>query len=544
MALNPQSQGPSPPAGRAEPARPARPFRQWPRRVLIGVTAVTILCLLAAGSLYAYARYRLGQIKTIDNLPLSAGSGGGGSSANGLSPMNILLVGDNSRVGLDPKEAAKFGTPEQAGGSHSDVTMILHLDPKTGGAALLSIPRDLFVPLPAHNIAGRVGKIDSALNGTSYQINDGAAQLISTIQDDLGIPINHYVQINFDGFQRTVDALGGINMYFPTKLYDIDSALRTYQTGCLHLNGSSALAVVRARHLQYFTPGSNPSAPSSWPKEQQSDLARIRRDHTFLRVLAASVTSQGLTADLGKLNNILGALISQVTVDPGLKSELIPLVKRFRHANFDTIPELTLPITVFPDQQYYFAGIGYGQVDFPVEPADHQIIAQWQGSDLPRVDPSSVTVEVRNISNLARQATSTAAALASLGFRTITAGQATVPALTLETMVRYHPGSAGLAQAETVQQALAGSVMMQADPTVAAGTVALDTGTTLSVPGAAPSSVGTSGASSTTSPLRSGPQATTTTSTAGGRLPVSSARDQPAPWDPVACSPGQPVIGG
>ncbi len=487
--------------------------------------------------MYGYARYRLDQIKTISGLPLSSGASGGGGSANGLTPMNILLVGDNSRVGLDPTEAAKFGTTTDAGGSHSDVTMILHLDPKSGGVALLSIPRDLFVPLPPRNLAGAVGKIDSALNGTNYQYSDGAAQLITTIQDDLGIPINHYVQINFDGFQRTIDALGGINMYFPTQLYDIDSALRTYQTGCLHLNGSTALAVVRSRHLQYFTPSSNPSAPYSWPQEQQSDLARIRRDHTFLKVLAATVTSQGLTTDLGKLNNILGAVISQVTVDSGLKSELIPLVKRFRHANLDTVPQMTLPVSVVPDQQYRFGGGVYGQVDFPVEPLDHQVIAQWQGSALPNVSPSAFAIEVRNISGLAHQATITTAAINARGLQATTitnSGVVTPPASSVETMVRYHPGADGLAQAETVVQSLVGAVMMQSDPQVPSGTIAVDTGTSLSVASSSLSSGPTSG------PL--GTESTTTIPTPGHQ-PVSSSTDQATAWDPVACTPGQTVIG-
>jgi LCP family protein required for cell wall assembly len=506
---------------------------------LIAVNGLTIVCLVSVGAVYGYVRVRLGQIKTIAGLPLSLGAGGGGSSSGGLSPMNTLLVGDNSRAGLDPAEAAKFGTTDQAGGSHSDVTMILHLDPKTGAASLLSIPRDLFVPLPPKNLAGAVGKIDSALNGTNYQYSDGAAQLITTIQNDLGIPINHYVQINFDGFQRTIDALGGINMYFPTRLYDIDSALRTYKTGCLHLNGATALAVVRSRHLQYETPGSNPSVPSSWPQEQQSDLARIQRDHTFLRVLATTVVSQGITTDLAKLNNILGAVISQVTIDSGLKGELIPLVKRFRHANVNAVAQLTLPVSVVPDQQYHFGGGAYGQVDFPVEPLDHQIIAQWEGGARANVDRSSFTVQVSNISSVAHQAAGTVAALTSLGFGAVNAGQGTIPGSTVESMIRYHPGTTGLAQAETLIRSLTGSVMMQSDPSVASGTLALDTGTQLVVTQPGSSSTTPTTDSSTTGTGSSGAATSVPTP---GHQPVSSSTDQLSPWDPIACSPGQPVI--
>ncbi|MDP9073361.1 MAG: LCP family protein, partial [Actinomycetota bacterium] len=477
--------------------------RRWPRRVLIAANLLTVMCLVSMGAVYLYAKYRLDQIHTIAGLHLSPDTGGG---TGGLTAMNILLVGNNSRVGLSPSEAAKFGTVDQAGGAHSDVTMVLHLDPATGTASLLSIPRDLFVPLPPKSIVGPVGKIDSALNGTNYQFSDGAENLIETIQTDLGIPINHYVSINFDGFQQTVDALGGINLSFPTQLYDLNAALRITQVGCDHLNGTTALAVVRSRHLQYQTPASNPRVPSSWPQEPASDLARIQRDQTFLRVFVATAKSQGLTTDLFKLNNILGALTNQISVDPALKSKLIPLVKRFRNLNENAVPTLTLPVTVGSDTQYRYGGGVYGQVDFPVEPADHQVITQWQGQPLPKADPARLSVIVHNISSVARQAADTTSGLVAVGFNATNAGQATVPATTVETVLRYHPGS--IADAETVLASLSGSIMMQSDPSVAAGTVGLDAGSSLSVLGA-PGSPGTAGTAGP-APSTAGPAGPTT----------------------------------
>ena len=517
--------------------RRAIPVRRWPRRILVSINVFTLFCLVTVGSVYGYAQLRLGQIRLINGLPFDRAPA---SSSGSQSPLNILLVGDNSRVGLSPSEAAKFGTADDAGGAHSDVTMILHLDPNTGSASLLSIPRDMFVPLPPTNISGDVGKIDSALNGSNYQYTDGAAQLITTIQNDLGIPITNYVEINFDGFQQTVNALGGINMYFPTLLFDAESTLRTYQTGCLHLSGATALALVRARHLQYYTTGDNVSDPHSWPQEQESDLARIQRDHTFLNVLAASVTSKGVTTSPAKLNDVLAALINQVTIDPGLKNDLLPLVKRFRSINVSAIHEMTLPISVVPDVQYHFLGGAYGQVDFPVEPVDSQVIAQWQGSSIVKASPSSFTVQVQNISNVAHEAANTVASLNALGFDATDAGEGTVPADAVETMVHYNPGATGLAEAETVVQSLEGSVMMQSDPKVPAGTIDLDTGTAVQV--------GSTTAAPTTSPTTPlGSVAATTTPTmvpTPGDQPVSSSTDQLTPWDPVACKAGQPVVNG
>ena len=504
--------------------------------MLIALNVFTAVCLISVGAVYGYARYRLGQIRTIGGLHLSPERSGPASTAGGLSAMNILLVGDNSRVGLSPSEAAKFGTADQAGGAHSDVTMVLHLDPVTASASLLSIPRDLFVPLPPKSIAGPVGKIDSALNGTNYQYSDGAENLIETVQNDLGIPINHYLELNFDGFQQTVDALGGINLSFPTQLYDLDSALRISQVGCVHLNGSTALAVVRARHLQYQTPASNPRVPSSWPQEPQSDLARIQRDQTFLRVFVATAKAQGLTTNLFKLNDILGALTRQISIDPGLKSELIPLIKRFKNLNENSVPTLTLPVTVGRDTQYHYAGGVYGQVDFPVEPADQQMIAQWQGQPWPKANPAQTAVVVRNISNVAHQAAVTTQALAAAGFNATDAGQASVPATTVETLLRYAPGS--ISQAEAVLQSLVGSIMMQEDPSVPSGTVVVDTGSSLTVAGAPGSA---SAASPTSTPPSATPAVAATAPSAANQ--PEGATNQQAPWDPVACTPGQPVHG-
>ena len=151
-------------------------------------------------------------------------------------------------------------------GVNSDVVMILHLNPATSTLSILSLPRDLFVPNARSDGAN---KIDAAL----YQ---GPDQLIAAIEEDYGIPIQHFVELNFDSFINVVNALGGIKMYFPEPVYDAYSGLNIQTTGCLSLNGTQALQVVRARHLQYKGPGVTTTDPNYWPQESQSDIARIR----------------------------------------------------------------------------------------------------------------------------------------------------------------------------------------------------------------------------------------------------------------------------
>jgi LCP family protein required for cell wall assembly len=252
--------------------RKARRRKHRVRRILLSVTAVIVL---VAGVAVGYGWYLNHQIHRIKVKGLSA-SLVNGADAN---TENILMVGSTTRCGLTQQNAAYGLCSDGVTGVNSDVVMILHLDPANRTVSILSIPRDLFIPNARTTGAN---KIDAAL----YQ---GPTQLVAAIQEDFGIPIQHYVELNFDTFANVVDALGGINMYFPEPVYDAYSGLNVQAPGCVHLDGVHALQVVRARHLQYKGPGVTSTDPSDWPAENQSDLARIRRDHEFLRVLATAV---------------------------------------------------------------------------------------------------------------------------------------------------------------------------------------------------------------------------------------------------------------
>jgi LCP family protein required for cell wall assembly len=471
---------------------------------------------LGVGLLYGYVRYRASQLKTAKCPSCLAATG---VTSAGLKPMNILLIGSNTRTGLDPGEAAQFGSSSQVPGARSDVTMILHLDPATGAASLLSIPRDLFVPLPAHSMSGSVGKIDAALN-------DGPDNLIAAITNDLGIPINHYIEINFDGFRRSIDAMGGIKMSFPTPLRDTYSGLNISQVGCQALNGATALAVVRARHLQYLSGG-------RWLDDPLSDLARIRRDHTFLRIFVTTAKGQ-LTNPL-RLNALIGGLINQVTVDSGLGvNSLLDLFRRFRHLDANAVPETTLPITVVPN--YHYGAGAFGDVDMPVEPLDHQVVAAWAAQSGPAPAPGAVRVV--NISGTFHKAATVATALTALGYQVTATATGPVPAATTETVVRYPPGS--VAAAIGLLGNLSGAVVLAPDPTITDGSLTLDVGSVLAVSPPAPPPAATPATGAATGAVTAAPTGavtaapTTSIPTALHQSP-SSAQDQAQPFDPTAC---------
>jgi len=462
--------------------RTRRGGRRWPRRLLIGANIAVAVALIASASALVYVRYRYGQIKKID-LPglVHAGRDSAGpvlvSGGRYRGPATtILLVGNNTRSGLDPSEGAYFGTTSDAEGAHSDVTMLLHLDP-VRGATILSIPRDLFVPLPPHSMVGSVGKIDAALN-------DGPEQLVETITNDLGIPINHYVSINFDGFQHVVDALGGVNMDFPLPLRDSYSGLNIVNTGCQHLDGAEALAVVRARHLQW-------KAFGRWFDDPQSDLSRIRRDHEFLTVLAKTIRAKGLTNPL-RANAVIGNLVGQVTIDNGLSvGYMLDLLRAYGGLNPDTTPELTLPVTLVPGVHYYYGNGDYGSVVFPSQPADAQTIAEFLGTQPITTLPSSVQVVDRSGAG-----SRVAHALTDDGFNVTSETYGGMSASPSETVIHYQPGD--LPSAQAVLGSLNGAAILFADAKAPASTVVVDVGSVVSVGGtgaAAQTSATGSGAS-------------------------------------------------
>ncbi len=496
--------------------------------------------LVGTALAYGYAEYRLDSVRTGSSAGLSSSDGGPGHSgddAGGLTPENILLIGNETRAG---QTQVNFGNASQLTGTLSDVIMILHLDPKTETASILSIPRDVFAPMPAGSPVGTWQKIDAALNDGKL----GPNNLATAITQDFGIPINHYVEVDFDGFLQTVNSLGGIKVDFPELLFDSYSGLDISHTGCQLIHGQQALALVRSRHLQYDPPGVDPSYPADWPYDPESDLARIVRDHTFVRILASTAESEGLT-NVFKVNAFLSAVLDQVTVDPGLKDQLIKLIERYHSLNPAAAATTTIPVTQVTGDGggYIYDGYDVGDVEFPDEPAATETIERWDPGALPApVRPEAV--EVYDDSGTYEGGSVAGSALSADGFHvTLRAGSA--PGDQSETVVQYHPGQ--LAEGFAVFEKLSGAVILQSDAGVAPGTVAVQVGSSVAVQAlaaahhtpssssATPSSGSqSSGSQSSGSPSSGSHSPATTVPTPGGQVPSSSA-DQTTPYDPRPC---------
>jgi LCP family protein required for cell wall assembly len=501
------------------------------RKAKWALGSVVLVVVLVAGSTAGYAWHLDHEIRRLDvrgltDVPTSGADAG---------TQNILMVGSTDRCALTVQNAAYGLCSQGVNGVNSDVVMILHLDPSTHAVSILSIPRDLFVPNARTTGAN---KIDAAL----YQ---GPSQLVAAINEDLGIPIQHYVVLNFDTFANVVNALGGVKMYFPEPVFDAYSGLQQLTTGCVALDGVHALQVVRARHLQYQGPGVTTPYPQYWPAENLSDLARIRRDHEFLRVLATAVARQGLGNPITD-EQLVSGVAPQLEVDRTFStSDMIDLVLTFHSVNAEAAPQLTLPVEVDQFGSYTYKGVpGYGDVEFPSVTEDQQVIDQFLGVG-PTVDtmtgarlpgPATVAVSVLNGTGVYNQAATTAASLSALGFHIAGVGDTPPVGAEAETVVYYATRTAAAqAAAQTVARSLTGSVITALGPTVDGAQVTVVTGTQFGVKAPAPVSVPSAGVSA--APTTAAPTTTTTPSpSASAFQPPTSAVTTLQPWDPRSCT--------
>ena len=433
---------------------------------------------------------------------------------------NILMVGSTSRCALSVQNPAYGLCSQGVTGVNSDVIMILHLNPSKRTVSVLSIPRDLFVP---NARATGANKIDAALF-------EGPSQLVAAIEEDFGIPIQHYVELNFDTFANVVDALGGVSMYFPEPVYDAYSGLDITTPGCIHLDGIHALQVVRARHLQYKGPGVTGSDPYYWPQEGESDLARIRRDHEFLRVLASAVAAKGLGNPITD-GELVSSVVSDLTVDGTLStSHMVNLALTYHGINPFTAPQLTVPVMESGINQYIYEGGAYGNVEFPTEPQDFDVVDQFLGvgSDAntlngdPLPTPGSVTVSILNGSGTYSAGQTAETGLQALGFDVVGLSSTSEVGAQAETVVEYAQDTpAEEAAAQAVARSISGQVIMALAPTSSStqatsssAQVTVVTGTDFSVNPPAP------------------PPTTTTTVAKGKKAAPTTTTTTPCAWLP------------
>ncbi|MEQ8717602.1 MAG: LCP family protein [Acidimicrobiales bacterium] len=433
-----------------------RPRRTWPQRfgLLCGIVLVFASAGIAAGlgfgesKLSELPRVALGGVLAGDDIPAMGsgdngggdGSGDGGGSTVPLPAENYLLVGIDNADDLDSDDPARAGRSQ--GSLLSDTIIVLRVEPQTNTAALLSIPRDLWVPIGGDG--GFRQKINSAL------AIGGPEGLVATITDYFDIPIHHYVQVDFAGFREIVDALDGVPLWFENPVRDIAKVdFEISEPGCHVLDGEEALKFARSRSLQTLVDG-------RWETDGTGDLGRIDRQQRFLvAALKRAVAKGGLTNPSTTLD-LVNAGIASVTLDELITPrDLLDLANRFSSFEPEALEKFTVP--AYPDWAGEAAILRL--LDSEAQP----ILDRFRGASGTEADPESVRLVVLNGTGEQLLATTVSDEFAEHGF--VIAGRADAAFLDPDsrTVISHAPGEAAAADL-VARWLVADDVRIEEDP--------------------------------------------------------------------------------
>lgn len=393
--------------------RRRRPRWSAKRRVLTVLGVVVVLLVGVVGSGYAYLRYEWGKVKKVDCTSCTV-------ITSSIAPFNVLIVGSDTRVGNTGQAAKSFGTASAVGGQRSDTIKILHVDPQSGAAELLSIPRDTWVEMSG--VPESTGLAGPEKINTAY--DTGVNPLVETIENTFGIPINHFVIVDFQGLINAVGSVGGINLNFNYPVRDNDngnnnSGLNVATTGCITLNGNQALALARSRYFEYDDP-----AEGGWTYDPSSDLGRIQRQDEIIEALTAKVES---TYNPLTLRSFLDSVVHDIAIDKSLSlGELYDLANRYHAFSPSKLETLTLP-TLSADNYG-------GSVQIVQEPEAQQMLTAFLGvaPEVPTTPPLDVNSDPITIPTLTGSGATSTSTPAS-------AGASTSPAPTTTTIPAYDP---------------------------------------------------------------------------------------------------------
>jgi len=451
------------PLALTEPLRHGKGHRSWAQRLLIVFNSMCIVAAVATAGVLGYSNKQLSKVSRVG----LSGVLRADSDTKPGAPLNYLLVGADDGSSLAPDDPANKGrgaldAAAKSGTFRTDTIMILRIDPKDATARLLSIPRDLWVSIPGFKSKTR---INSAVEGFG-----GSERLIETLKLDFGIPIDHYIQVNFRGFKDLVSAIGGVPIYFPEPVRVLHTtAFIVPQAGCHTLDGNEALAFVRVRKdYQVYRNG-------RWRTDPTGDLGRISRQQYFIQVALKRAISKGIR-DPNILRKLVGVGLEAVKLDNRFRTDdVIALGNRFRNFNPDTLVKYTIPATD--------AVHGGAQVlDLDAKAAEPILdifrgngttaaatAAAAGGGSTASLNPTDVKVQVLNGGQPRGSAKVVTSAFTTLGFKAIIPTDAPPGFPGTDTTLEYGPGK--LAQARFVARYISGPVLFEEKADVTASDV-------------------------------------------------------------------------
>lgn len=306
-------------------ASPSRRTHLWRAAV---ATALAATLLAGAGTAVVYTRLD-GNIADVD---IDAALGGDRPEDSPNGSQDILVLGSDSRsADTGTGTGTGTGVHGSSGAARSDTAMIVHIAEDRDAATVVSLPRDTVTARPScrRPDGTTAPAAKRAMFNQAYRIG-GPACAVKTVEAMTGIRMDHYVEIDFQGFERLIDTLGGVDITTTEPISDEDSHL-DLPAGSHTLDGEQALALVRTRKAI----------------GDGSDLGRIQLQHEFMRALADQVGGIGLVAHPKRLYDLASAATSSVTTDSGLASvpELTALARDLQGIGARDTRMLTLPVT-------------------------------------------------------------------------------------------------------------------------------------------------------------------------------------------------------
>jgi len=431
--------------GRGDRGEPAtRTRRILGRHPVLSVLAILATLTVTFISLSAYAAYR-GVYDSIHHVVVTSGElGKRPPKLNGSE--NILIIGSDARTGTH----GKYGRGIQ--GSRSDTSMLLHISPTHTGAIVISFPRDTEVPVFSCEAdgSGHPGQQDQP--GSVEQLNwsfsnGGAPCLWRTLEQVTHIHIDHFVEVNFDGFKSIVDDVGGVPVCLPYPIRDPASRLNL-PAGKSVVQGNQALAFVRERHIGLG-----------------SDLQRINRQQIFLASLAQKIKQSSSLSNPAKLYSLVHDIASSLTTDSALSmTDMYAIANSLKGMSTSALQFIMAPVVPYPlnpDNQVEFAQPSADQL-FAAIAHDNHILKTARQADrakpLPTVRPGRVHLQVLNGTSVAGLAATTAGQLTARGFKVAATGNANGAAST--TVIEYG-SSAQMPEVNTLQKQIPGAQAKQ-----------------------------------------------------------------------------------
>ncbi|MEV7376001.1 LCP family protein [Streptomyces sp. NPDC090301] len=339
-------------------------------------TALSVTVLAAGGIGHALVTEldtgitRVDPFKDMKNRP-QAGNG-----------MNVLVVGTDGRDRITPEEKAKYrlgGAPCRC----TDTVMLVHISEDRERASVVSLPRDSYAEMPEHTdlTSGKKHHAHPVKLNAAYA-EGGPSLTVRTVESMTGVKIDHYLEVDFTSFMRTVDAVGGVQICTTRPVKDAYTGL-DLPAGTHELDGGQSLQYVRSRHI-----------------DGAADIGRMQRQQRFLAALVERITSGGVLFNPVRFREVATTMLSSVRADQDFGTDqLLALSKAMRGFTPASSEFVSVPIG---DMSFPVKGIGStvkwdaakAQRLFQALREDRPLAASKPGSPSSAKAPKAVVVDV------------------------------------------------------------------------------------------------------------------------------------------------------